>query len=531
MSLPFYYDYFSLRYINPEKWHSDFFWPVPWATTQRINEDFRKFHVELINRLGDSFEGDCLLIAYHISGRFIEVANHYLAIQYLVEKGYHIHPSPYLKLIPLLQQKGKIDFKNENLLNERYNFKILLRNLHSSLKFNFSRCQYNLLKQLKPESIASSGVISHELLKNKEEWIKLITAGWLLKDNTFENKDISSKYSDTFKYITMEFVKFFTGYMNRNFNLSTPENINNALTSFSFHYLIKTGQVYFSLLRSVGKLKIKNFFSSTAGNPYTRALSLAVKKNGGNTTGFPHGYFICHHSGTRPSFHEFATVDNFVAYTKGSISLFERNVQYNPLPRKHRISFLCDNTNFFTKLKNSWNLIPIPKKNKTIMVLELSLIPEWAGYYAAEAMVNYHFYYSLCKSLSKAGYNIIFKKRPKNLSWQGINIFEHIPNVRVIYEPFEKPGVIEQCDAVIIQYAHSSTFNYSICTNKTVIYVDSGWEPWFPDVYASMKKRCRILHCHYDNLNRPCFDENELFEILNMDCGQIDTEYFDKYLS
>jgi len=531
MPKTFYYDYFSLRNASIEDWHRDFFWPVSWAETQKINEAFRKFHVELINQLGDSFEGDCLLIAYHISGHFVKVANHYLAVRRLIDSGYHIEDSSYLKLVPLLQREDNFEFKHENLLNEIYNSKAFLRNLKSSLKFNFGRGQYNLLKQIKSESIASAGVISHEFLKNRDEWIKIITSGWLIKKKSYDADKIVLSSIQTFTNISEAFVNFCSEYMRNNFKLLMSEKINDALRRFSFSYLIKVGGVYEYLLLSTEHLQIKNFYSSTAGNPYTRALSLAVARNGGDTIGFPHGYFICHHSGTRPSFHEFATVKKFVAYTRGSVELFKKNISLNPPPRGHTTEILSDGTSKFNELFKKWNKKPAPNNIKTVMVMELSLIPEWAGYYAAEAMVNYHFYYSLCKSLSKMGYCVIFKRRPKDLSWQGLNIFERIPNLRIIYDPFEAPGVLEQCDAIIIQYAHSSTFNYSICSNKIVIYVDTGWEPWFPEVYSSMAKRCGVLHCKYDKLNRAFFDEKELFEILNRKPGLPEVEYFEKYLS
>ena len=164
------------------------------------------------------------------------------------------------------------------------------------------------------------------------------------------------------------------------------------------------------------------------------------------------------------------------------------------------------------------------------MILELSLIPEWAGYNAAESMMNYHFYYSLCKLLSQEGYIVIFKKRPKSLTWDGFNVFHKIPNITVIDEPFEIPGVIDQADAVIIQYAMSSTLYWSMCTNKTVIYVDSGWEPWFTEVYELMSRRCRILHCWYDENNRPCFNKDELLSILSQPSEPPDTAFLEKYL-
>ena len=129
-----------------------------------------------------------------------------------------------------------------------------------------------------------------------------------------------------------------------------------------------------------------------------------------------------------------------------------------------------------------------------------------------------------------AGYKVIFKKRPKDPGWQGVNIFSEFDNLEVVYDHFEKPGVIERADAIIVQYAMSSTLYWSMCTNKTVIYVDAGWDRWFPDVYTLMEKRCRVLHAWYDELNRQCFNKDELFNLLEKTPEVPNTEFIEKYL-
>ena len=83
---------------------------------------------------------------------------------------------------------------------------------------------------------------------------------------------------------------------------------------------------------------------------------------------------------------------------------------------------------------------------------------------------------------------------------------------------------------MIVQYAMSSTMYWSMCTNKTVIYMDAGWEPWFPEVYELMARRCRVLHAWYDERNRTCFDEAELLGLLEMPPEQPHAGFMEKYL-
>lgn len=532
MGKPFHYDYFSLRQTNPEDWHRDFFWPVSRDTTTRITEDFKKFHCSLINRLGNTFEGDCLVIAYHISGKFTEVVNHYVCLNRLEAAGYSVAPSEKLKLIPLLQKKGEpIEFSYAGLLRTEYPLKDSLRNNINSFRLNFRKSDYSAFNHFLPAKpvYAFSGVANSDYSLKLDDWIKIISTGYMLSGKSLCRK-LPDETSLIMKEVADEFLMFTENYAAERFGVKIPANIAGALRRFCEGYLLKVACAYSELTKRASRLKIRKLLCSTAGNPYTRALSLAVIRSGGETLGFPHGYFTCHYSGSRLGFHELTTVNAFAAYTPGSIPLFERNVEMNPLPRNHTVSFVNQNSPVLKNVHEKWKGRPLSDRIRTVMVLELSMIPEWAGYYSAEAMVNYHFYYSLCMTLSKNGYNVLFKRRPKDLSWEGYNLFENIPNVKIIYEHFEKPGVIDQCDAVIMQYGCSSTLNWSMCTNKTVIYADAGWESWFPDVYGLMAKRCRILHCSYDERNRACFDEKELLGLLEANPEEPDCGYVEKYL-
>ena len=164
------------------------------------------------------------------------------------------------------------------------------------------------------------------------------------------------------------------------------------------------------------------------------------------------------------------------------------------------------------------------------MVLELQLWTDDIRYEIPETMINYHFYYNLCKTLTNNGYEVIFKKRPKSWGWENVDFFKDMPNVEVIYDSLEDPKVMNMADAIIFQYGLSSTFVPMMCSNKTLIYVDAGWEDWYPDVYELMKKRCSVLKCWNSENNQQNFDENNLLEILSQKPQEPNMEFFEKYL-
>lgn len=535
MSKKFYYDYFSLKNVNIEKWHDSFFWAVPRETTTQITVDFKAEQIRIVNELGNTFEGDCFLIGQIISNEFIRVVNHYLLVHRIQEAGYSIKYSDKSGLIPLLLDKNTdIVFEHEDLwvfgqVKETMTpLKNFMRLIKHNMNTDISTCLSRFFSCKSVFGLIAGNVVDRPYTKSLSNWIHYIPPqAWA----EAKMADPVSPYSKKiFNDISEEYVDFARCYMQKQFGIPLPGNIAEALLAYTTSYLEHIAHVYSAIQKKVRKIRPRHLLAPTAGKTFVRALSLAVRNNGGKVTGFTHGYYICHYSSPRQALHEMATVDEFMAYSPGSVQLMQRNLALNPPPRNNPVRILHENSPVLLEQWNSWKNKPLPQEIKTVMVVELSLILEWSGFHCAESMVNYHFYYTLCKTLSDKGYNVIFKRRPKSLDWEGINIFANIPNVEIEYDLFEKPGVIDKADAVFIQYAMSSTLYWSMCTNKTVIYVDAGWEPWFPDVYELMAKRCRILHCWYDERNRQCFDKEELLNILATPPEPPNTEFLERYL-
>jgi hypothetical protein len=433
----------------------------------------------------------------------------------------------------LLTPENRLKFPGENIYaSPRNKFSTRqfrkARYLAYALNYNFKRGRRDFWNQLSKNLVAfpNENVIFRPYTESLNSWVTLsLVESWF-----FPKATISQEQRKEMIAIANSYVDFTTSYAKKEFGLEFHSNVIDALLDYARKHMIYVAELYTSAIAMAKKSRIKHLLTPTAGSTTTRAIALAAKNTGAKVTGFPHGYFICHHRGSRKALHEFATVDEFVAYTPGSVELFERNIKLNPPPRNNPTTFPYEeNTELLTQWEH-FSSHPIPDKIKTVMVLELSLIPEWAGYYAAEAMVNYHFYYQICSTLGKAGYKVLFKRRPKDISWEKINIFENLPNVEIVYGSFGNHAVLDSADAFIIQYGMSSTLFQAMCTNKTVIYADAGWEDWFPDVYELMAKRCDILHCHYDERNRACFDENELLGILGKKPDTPNTEFMEKYL-
>ncbi|OGV51850.1 MAG: hypothetical protein A2X49_03520 [Lentisphaerae bacterium GWF2_52_8] len=537
MNMDFPYDYFALRGMDISVWHDSFHWAVPRQDTTAIVLDLKAEHCRKIAELGETFESDCLLVGHHLSSIYAKVLNHWLSVHRLENDGFRVKCSEKLSIVPQLlkDHKEAPHFQHEDIWKWCQGFgrcsgpRYFLR----SLKYNFSRgCVSAWNHRSLSNSVyafPSENVTERPWTLGQKDWVHLTSPGEWIGPKPATSVEKSGNHQ-IFEKLADEFRDFADSYMKHKFGVSVPEQVLGALREHVSSYLKHIAVFYETLSRNIKGHAPKRLFTMTAGKSFVRAMSLAVRQNGGTITGFPHNYFISHYASPRTAFHELAAVDEFVAYTPGSVPLMERNIAANPPPRKQPVNFVCENNPTFKRRWEKEKNKPLPSKIRTVMVLELSLGMEMAPYYVPDSLVTYHFYYSLCKSLGKLGYRVLFKRRPKDLSWEGINIFSDMPHVRVVDGAFESSQAFEEADAVFVQYAMSSTLFWSMTSNKPVIYVDAGWEPWYPEVYESMAKRCRVLHCWYDERNRQCFDESELQRVLEKTPGRPDTEFMEKYL-
>tara|TARA_R110000782_G_scaffold137977_12_gene230474 strand:+ start:89 stop:1711 length:1623 start_codon:yes stop_codon:yes gene_type:complete len=534
MSKYFLYDFFSLKNARLEIWAESFFWPVSREETQNILLDLIDENKRMANELGNSFEGDCLVIYNQTWNPYIRIANYLLVLSRLKDMGYDPRFSHKSVMIEYLLSSGPFPVHKENfqLLIRENKCVRAIKDFLLSVRYNHRQNKYKVWNHfIGSKSIFVTpdiNVLHVHSTKEQKKWMRITSPEeWLLGWQTTEvrSKELSAIHKQANLYH-----EYAIDYMSDKLGLEVSENVTKDLLSFHVGYLEDIAKLYQCICKNVSKKQPSKLFVGTGGKTFTRALSLAVRSLGGKVRGHPHGYFIGHSASHRPHHHEFSTVDEFSVYTESLKELFKRNTVKFPPPRNNQVTFVSQNSDELKRFRNVYKNDPIPKEIKSIMVLELQLWTDDIRYEIPETMINYHFYYNLCKTLTNNGYEVIFKKRPKSWGWENVDFFKDMPNVEVIYDSLEDPKVMNMADAIIFQYGLSSTFVPMMCSNKTLIYVDAGWEDWYPDVYELMKKRCSVLKCWNSENNQQNFDENNLLEILSQKPQEPNMEFFEKYL-
>lgn len=533
MTKYFPYDFYSLKDVSLGRWSDGFFWPVARETTQNILLDFVEENKRMVNELGDGFEGDCLLIYNQTWNPYIRISNYLLVLDRLRAGGYSPSYSERSTIMRYLHNGGDFPMRKENL-GALVHEDVAVRgakNLLLSVRHNHLRGNHKIWHHFNNAKSAfvmpDKNVLHAPSTSSDTDWIRIISPEeWL---SGYEKAQVDKRRLNSVRDLAKVYHDYALIYMRDKLGLDVPEHIARDLLEFHAGYLENIAQAYQAIRERVARKCPAKLFVGT-GKTYTKALSLAVREHGGLVRGHPHGYFMCHSASYRPHVHEFPVVNEFAVYTQSLKTLFERNLSQFPPPRENQVSFVSQDSNEFRRFRNLYKHDPIPAKIKRVMILELQLWADDIRYEISETMINYQFYYKLCKILIENGYEVIFKKRPKSWDWQGADFFRDMPGVKLVYGSLEDPEVMNMADAIMFQYGLSSTFVPLVCTNKTLIYIDAGWEAWYSDVYELLQKRCSVLRCCYDDANRQQFDPQDLLDILSQKPREPNMDFFETYL-
>lgn len=528
------YDYYALRGMDPADWSRDFFWGISREETTATVLDLKGFIHGMVEELGDTRAGDVVLIAGNVTILFGQVLVHLANIRRIQEKGLTVRHSEWMRLIPLLlRQDGPAGFRRDDMWSEAGQMSAVrsAKNLMLSLRYNAKAGKLNPFAHAsfsRPAfAMYNDNVVFRPHTRTRGDWVRLTTPEEWLAPGL--GREPASGDAAVYRAVAQKLCAFARTYAADRLGVPLPDRLADGLRSHAVETLLAADRAYGSVQARMRRLRPGCLLLPTGGKPLARAMALAGRHQGIPSIGFAHGYEICHLASPRMVYQELSTPDTFMSYFPGSCELFERVQDQVPPPRGHRTAIAHEENPALHDVWQRWRAVPARTPVRRVMVLEVSLSHEWAGYHLADSMVNYEFYYRLCKTLTGNGYEVVFKRRPKAPSWRDVDILS-MPGVTVRHDPFESPQTLADIDAIILQYGWSSTLKYAACTNKQVIYVDAGWEPWYPDVYEAMARRCSVLRCRYDERNRCLYDEEELLGLLGSWDGRVDTAFMERYL-
>jgi hypothetical protein len=91
-------------------------------------------------------------------------------------------------------------------------------------------------------------------------------------------------------------------------------------------------------------------------------------------------------------------------------------------------------------------------------------------------------------------------------------------------DPYET--LMGRADILLFDYAQTTTFTVALCTDRPIVFLDSGLRIFADDIEEMIDQRCRRVRVLHDDMNRPQVDPDELAQALADSFAPIDPKPF-----
>ena len=482
-------------------------WPV---NDKKFNKIIKDFHDRFFIN-SEKIESYTKNILYIDVGFLYFISNcvHFRVLEKILKKKkIKIKRGEYSKIFiqPNLKELSNPFFGNKRENKIKLWIKYLIKN---SLKFKF----FSKKKYL---DIGGRSNLKHNFVqKNK---ISILESYPELVLNISHNVDKSKYFEELLSPVTDSLIKDIKKKFNINIDISDLLNI----------WTKRYSKIYNSLSIMLKKdTDYSGILLNDIYKPSSRLLGLYFKIKNKKAISFDHGNHANGRKDHRSLSYQLLTYNNFITISKGSkISLLE--TADNSIMRKtlkdFNIKYLQNNY-----LKNILKNQSYKKKGKKIKNIMIMGWPMNSRKYFDEGPCSFFynkmiFEIELIKFLKKNNYNVFYKAHPERP--EGINkIYGKIVD-KIYFENFEKENNFEDIDTLIFTHTCSSTFGYSLCTNKKIILLYN--ENYFPDHFKLLKKRVKILPLKFDNKYKVNFAM--LSNLLAKNSFKFNYDYVKKYL-
>jgi len=300
------------------------------------------------------------------------------------------------------------------------------------------------------------------------------------------------------------------------------------LRSISEEFLAATDRCLEAIKDYISRLRPANLLIGSGGNQLARMLSAAVRSNGGKVIGFKHGEPI-YHMWDYNSWLDLAVADIFITHTEPSARALEKVFTAYPAPGGRDVHCRGMQTHAFFDLWRRESKKPLPGKIERVMIVAkgLQYDNKISQGIAFPELVQLDWELSIIDIMRKADCKVLYKCHPDgDLSAHAEGLFG--TDVTVVLEPFAH--VLDRADCFVFYHTMTTTLGEALCTNKPVIYIDGGWEPWMPETLVPFSKRCRVVPARFDDRNRLLIDEERFLEALALKPSRPDMEFASAYM-
>lgn len=530
MNRPFPVDVWCVKEYGVEAWHKTLFWPVSNHEFQNLRDEVESLYLSTLSEsppdVGDTF---WVLYSWEVIG--VSMLLHALWVkQRLQQEGFSIcyHPSSvYFKTLmeggaiqsvvgkPLPQlpslgskMRGRLRAWLENVKYHGFD---------AGYYFDRSRRLHYLSVDFRGQSI------------------ELFTTFATSRGKSFtfvhprQLMPASLKHTDKLPGATQSVARFVEGLeaIATKYGIQVERRCLNSLSTLlvdSVQYVAEYIQGISLQLQGRERTAI---LVRALGDTFIRSLCIAGRREGYHIIGFPHGNDVGISRASVVPYVELSMVDTFVVPTEGAVELVSMSVEKFLHPYEKDVEIVCCKSGEYGRMKRLNRVKAPPSSIKKVMLIEFPLTGWWyPGSYGLYWPYQLDLNLRIATLLRRHGIKSILKRHPDRLR-ESEGVYDPYYD-ELLTAPFEE--VYDKADAYIFPNIGTTTFGFSLFTNRPMIIFESALEGVWEPARELLKKRCRVVSSWLAEDGRLMFDEEKLIEALLEPPEEPNDEFIERYM-
>ena len=514
-------DVSAVKKAGIDYYNNNYFWPVPEDEYHEFIEFMYSTYVELISKLDNDKVYDIALVEYTFLVSELTGIFHYNYVKsYAKMEGISIDDATesYAYLYPDWNLIGsyysKISFPHGGIMRG-------VRRIIKNIFFNKHLSKFKIISKLISRS-NTVGIGSYDAIKKSyiekerifcdhRDWIDLISTnklpskGGRLCDKLMNEAIVpflnSLKDKETLFTKDLDFSKISTSWKQRISDAST---------------------IYTDLFYN--NIKFERLLVTEVVKPYSKLISVALQRKGVDVYCFDHGNDSSITEYGIGNQNERAHCKKFVVPTYGIKRQYEKLYLNGLLEKRTNMKFISVDTGKYTRILKENSKYKRPISLKKIMVMGSP--PNSCRYFYEK---GWFFYFKIdleiriINLLKGLGYYVIYKAHPDRLK-EIKGLFEDRVD-EYITDPYEDVWMV--ADAFLFTDTASSTFGYSLTTNRNIILIDN-IKNSHSDLWHMLLNSIDIVPAVIDEHMHIVFNENDLFNSLRKEHNSLDNSFFEK---
>jgi len=271
------------------------------------------------------------------------------------------------------------------------------------------------------------------------------------------------------------------------------------------------------------KFKAEKLLATGITNPVHRVFCASWRYAGGEVIGFTHGNNYSY--GYSPGIVKYLSiVDRYITVTAGHKKLLQKAAEeFDCGLRMGNITFTKQSyyERLFTELQRKKPVNNI----KYIMLVGFPMTDHYFPFFPGSyAFAQLGLELRLAEILRSKGYKVIYKPHPMSPN-EVEGIFEGYAD-EVIKAKFEE--VFDKADCIIFGDSSTTTFGYSLLSNKPIVLIEVKGNYWYPRAFELIKKRCSVVEAEAVD-GKIVFEEKDVTNAVQESINNINYDILNEF--